>query len=301
MGLRDALKRNDAEVSLEVDPPDVRPGEDVRLRITIAGELDDKVQGARAGLRGVHEYLVRERDRNSSRDDDWDEVWRSVTLHEEVADVAPQLGVFEVTCQVPHGSAPSSPQVVRWEAFAIVDRRRGLDATATAPVVVRSSADALPAQQPEPPMGEGGVRITGVPARVRTGEPFEGVIEVTPDDDVKATGVVVELTRVRTYTEGNALDVGVGGLALDLGGLGLRLGSSTIVKKDDLLTVEVAGGQELPAGRTTRIPFEVVVPDDAGASLVAPHGVVEFRLQATVQRRMRRDLDAVATVGVFTG
>jgi hypothetical protein len=310
MGLRDALKRNKAEIALEVDRADPRPGEDVRLRVTIGGELDDKVQGARAGIRCVHTYLVRERDRNSD-DHDVDEVWRSVTLHEEVHPLAAQPQTFEVTCSVPEGSPPTSALAVTWEAFAVVDRKMGMDASAEAPLTVRTSADALPAELPPAPPGEGGVRFADLPARVRTGQSVDGVIEVTAEDDVKATGVVVKLTRVRTYSATRIADPGAGGIALDLGKLGLdysaasglTLGanSSKIVKKDDMAEVEVVGGKEFAAGATERLPFSIHVPDDAGPTVAVPHAVVEWRLQATVQRRMRRDLDAFGAVGVFNG
>ena len=310
MGLRDALKRNKAEIALEIDPVDPRPGDDVALRVTIGGELDDKVQGARAGIRCVHSFLVRERDR-SDDDHDVDEVWRSITLHEEVHPLAAQPGTIEVTCTVPEGSPPSSAQAVTWEAFAVVDRKMGMDASTELPLTVRSSADVLPAELPAPPPGEGGVRFTGLPARVRTGEAVEGVIEVTPTDDVKATGVVVKLTRVRTYSATRIAEPGPGGIAFDLGKLGLDYSpatgltigsnSSKIVKKDEMAEVEVSGGREFAAGVTERLPFSIHVPDDAGPTVVVPHAVVEWRVQATVQRRMRRDHDAFAAVGVFSG
>jgi hypothetical protein len=310
MGLRDALKRNKAEITLDVEPADLRAGDDVRLRVTIGGELDDKVQGARAGIRCTHSYLVRERDRDQD-DHDVDEVWRSITLHEEVHPLAARPGTVEVTCSVPEGSPPSSAYAVAWEAFAVVDRKMGMDASDEVPLTVRTSADALPAELPAPPAGEGGVRFAELPARVRTGESVDGVIEVTAEDDVKATGVVVKLTRVRTYSATRIADPGAGGIALDLGkvgldyspqtGLTLGANSSKIVKKDDMAEVEVVGGKEFAAGATERLPFSIHVPDDAGPSVVVPHAVVEWRLQATVQRRMRRDFDAFGSVGVHNG
>jgi hypothetical protein len=146
---------------------------------------------------------------------------------------------------------------------------------------------------------------------VRTGESVDGVIEVTAEDDVKATGVVVKLTRVRTYSAKRIAEPGAGGLALDIGKLGLDFSSdggitigsnsSRIVKKDDMAEVEVVGGKEFAAGATERLPFSIHVPDDAGPSVAVPHAVVEWRIQAMVQRRMRRDFDAFGTVGVHNG
>src|SRR5215204_5774747 len=104
MGLRDALKRNNAEIAVEVERSHLRAGDDVRLRVTIGGELDDKVQGARAGIRCTHRYLVRERDHSDHDRTDHDELWRSITLHEEIASIAAQPGTGDVTCHVPHGS-----------------------------------------------------------------------------------------------------------------------------------------------------------------------------------------------------
>ncbi len=73
------------------------------------------------------------------------------------------------------------------------------------------------------------------------------------------------------------------------------------VVQTDLAEVEVVGGKEFAAGATERLPFSIHVPDDAGPTVAVPHAVVEWRLQATVQRRMRRDLDAFGAVGVFNG
>lgn len=272
MGLRDALKRTKAEITLAAEPLELHPGQDVRLQVDI-GELDGKAQGARAGLRCTGSYLVRERD----SDGDWEERWRSIVLHEELHELPLQAGAHEVTCTVPEGSAPTSEHAVKWTAWAVVDRRMGLDARAETELTVRSTADSLPAEAAPAAPGEGGLRFSEVPARAGMGTTIDGTLELTPESDLKTTGIVVRLARVRTYAENG----------------------SKVVKTDQRGEVELAGKAEYAAGQTTRLPFSIPVPAD-GPSVSVPHAEVQWVLTGTARRRLRGDHDVRAVIGIHS-
>jgi hypothetical protein len=294
MGLLDGLRGGGADLVLDLDRDVASPGDEIRARVEIGGELDDKAQGAQVGLQCVHSYLVRERDYDHN-DDRYEtkERWRHTTLHETVEDLPLALGPHEVTLRVPGDALPSSPHVVEWKVWAKIDRRRGLDEREEATVFVRTAAPAAAPVAAGPfEAGEGGVAIAELPSAVRAGDELAGVVSVTPEKDVKATGLKVRLRRVRTYTSDR------GGVSFQAGPVSIGSGEGGPVQKhDDVAEVEVEAPSELPGGQATRIPFSIRVPD-AGPTVVAPHGMVEWRVLVSVTRRMRRDLDAEAAVEV---
>jgi hypothetical protein len=270
MGFLDRFKGG-AKLAVVAEPAEAFPGDEVRVRVTVEGEIDDKAEGARAGLRCVNHFLVREYDR---QDDEWEEKWRALTLHDDAGDVPLQAGEHELVFTVPTGMPPSSKNAVSWTAWAGIDRRRGLDATASAEIAVRLPAPPDPPR--DVPPGEDGVAFEALPAAVRAGEQLEGTLVVTPADDIKTTGVRVGLRRTVTYV----------------------VDRSKVVRRDDVGEVEVAGGQELAAGQSQRFPFTVAVPADAGPTAQAPHAVVEWTVRGIVARRMRGDLEAAAPIVV---
>jgi hypothetical protein len=271
MGFLDRFKGG-AKLAVAVEPAEALPGDEVRVRVTVTGEADAKAEGARAGLRCVNHFLVREYDRD---DDEWDETWRALTLHEDAQDLPLEPGEHELTFTVPTGLPPSSKNAVGWTAWAGIDRRRGLDATASAEIAVRT-ADA-PAEPPRAvPPGEDGVGFDDLPTAVRGGETLHGTLLVTPREDVRTTGVKVVVRRTVTY----------------------RVDRSEVVRRDDVAELEVAGGQELAAGHTQQFAFSVPLPADAGPTASAPHAEVEWTVRGVVARRMRGDFEAVAPLEV---
>ena len=238
MGFLDALKGKKPEVTITAEPSDLLPGQEVRVRVTIAGELDDKAEDGKAGLRCLNEYLVRERDHDHD-DNRPREVWRSVQLHEQAIDVPLAIGDHDFTFVVPEGLPPASKQAVSWWAWANIDRRRGLDASASAKLAVRLPAGRVPARAPRlRDRPRRASRSPTRPPRPRAGETIEGTFTVTPPEGVKATAVRVRLTRTRTYTE------------------------DKIVKRDHFFETDLHGELELAPGQTQSFPFALQVPDE---------------------------------------
>lgn len=265
MGLLDALKRDKPSLTIEVDPAEALPGEEVRVRVAVEGELDDKAQSLRAGVRCVNRYLVEEYD----HDDDHSrmrEVWRSLTLHEEAHDLPREAGTHQVACAVPPHALPSSADAVGWWAWAHLERRKGFDVKEAIAFAVPLRADAVAAAGPPSPPA-GGVSFSELPARALAGEEVSGVLTVAPPEDLKLTGIEVKLRRVRTYSAD-----------------GVQL-----VKKNDVAQAEVCGSQDFRGGDTAQVAFSIGLPADAGPSVAAPHTVVTWLIEATAKRRLRPD------------
>ena len=276
MGFLDIFKGKRPDLSISVDPAEALPGDEVRVRVAVQGEIDDKAESGRAGIRCLNDYLAREWDR---QDEEWDEVWRAVSLHQDAQDLPLQPGEHEYAFRIPEGLPPDSAKAVSWWAWAQIDRRRGLDATASTRIAVRLPAAATPSERRSIPPGDDGVGFEDLPASAGAGGTLDGVITVTPRDDVKATGVKVKLTRRCTYTADN----------------------HRIERDDDVAEVEVAGPQELVAGQTQQFPFSVALPPNPGPTATAPHSVVEWSVTGTVARRMKGDLEVRAPLVVYDG
>ena len=276
MGLLDRLTGKKPTLTIAVDPPVAAPGDEVRVHVVLEGEIDDKAQAARAGVRCVNEYLVREYDR---REHEWEEKWRAVTLHEDFQDLPLAAGDHDFTFTIPQGLPPASDKAVSWWAWAQVERHRGIDANASERIAVRLPAEAAPGGRVAYGTGDGGISFSDMPASVAAGATIDGAFTVCPPDEIKATGIRVRLTRTRTYTaDGNE-----------------------IVKRDHYGPFEVSGGVELPAGQTQEFGFSIPVPPNAAPSAQAPHAVADWRVTAIIARRMRDDYEVSAPVVVHSG
>lgn len=276
MGFLDIFKGKRPNISLAVEPADALPGDEVRIRVLVEGQIDDKANSARAGVRCVNEYLTKEWDR---RDDEWDEVWRAINLHEEAQDIPLEAGEHQLTLRIPEGLPPDSSKAVSWWAWAQIDRERGLDAKASTRIAVRLPASSAPSERRSIPPGDDGVGFEDLPASVGAGRTLDGVIAVTPREDVKATAVKVKLARHCTYQDEK----------------------HRIERNEDVAEIEVAGAQELVGGQTQQFPFSVPLPPNPGPTASAPHSTVEWFVTGIVARRMRGDLELRAPVVVYDG
>jgi hypothetical protein len=276
MGFLDRFKGKRPKLTVTVDPADAVPGDEVIVRVTVAGEIDEKAEGGVAGIRCLNNYLTKEWDR---QDDEWDEVWRAVSLHEDQQDLPLTPGEHEYRFTLPTGLPPDSSEAVSWWAFASIDRRRGLDASDSTRIAVRLPAASAPQERRAVPDGGDGVAFDDLPASVGAGQTLEGTLSVTPREDVKTTGVKVKLTRVCNYHDDE----------------------HQIERRKDMGEVEVAGSQELVAGQTQQFPFSLPVPPNPGPTAQAPHTVVEWRVDGVVARRMRGDLEVRAPIVVYDG
>lgn len=274
MGFLDRFTGKRPQLTVTADPAEALPGDEVRVRVLVEGEFDDKVEGARAGIRCLNEYLTREWDR---QDDEWDEVWRSVSLHEDAQDLPLQAGEHEFTFRVPQELPPDSKQAVSWWAWANVVRRGGLDAKGSTRIAVRLPAPADADERRAVPASKDGVAFEDLPAAVRAGGTLDGTLSVTPDDDVKATCVKIVLTRVVDYHDER----------------------HRLQRREKVAEVEIAGGRELARGQTEQHRFSVPVPPNPGPTARAPHSVVTWIVTGVVARRMKLDLEVEAPIAVY--
>ena len=277
MGFLDRFKGGRPDVSVSVEPPEAVPGDEVRVRVVVAGEIDDKAESGRAGIRCINDYLTREYDH---QDDRWEEKWRAAGLHQDAQDLPLQPGEHEFTFRIPEeGLPPDSAKAVSWWAWAQIDRRRGLDAKASTRIAVRLPASAAAGERRSVPPGDDGVGFEDLPVGAGAGRALDGVITVAPRDDVKATAIKVKVSRRCTYTaDGHEIE-----------------------RTDDLPEVEVAGPQELAAGQTQQFPFSFELPPNPGPTATAPHTVVEWFVTGIVARRMNLDLEQRVPIVVYDG
>lgn len=276
MGFLDVFKGKRPTISIIADPAEPAPGQEVKLYVTVEGELDKKVRGGRAGIRCLNEYLTKEWDR---QDDEWDEVWRSVSMHEDAQDLPLEAGEHSFTFRVPEGLPPDSTKAVSWWAWANIDREGGFDAKASTRMPVRLPAASAPSERRSLPPEKDGVGFEDLPASAGAGRPLEGVIVVTPAEDVKAQAVKVKLSRHCRYRDDN----------------------HKLERNDDVVEAEVAGPQELAAGQTYQFPFSITLPPNPGPTAQAPHSTVEWAVTGIVARRMKLDLELRAPIVVYDG
>jgi len=304
MGFLDALKRSNTQMTVTVEPAEALPGQEVLVRVTIEGEIDDKTQAAGVGLRCMNLYLVRERDDD---DGDVDERWRAQKLHEERQELPLTQGTHEFKFVVPPGAPPSCKEAVKWSAWAELDRRHGRDVSGTADVSVGVNLQDLPTERPPSVAGEGGLTFSELPTSVAAGSDLQGTLEITPPDEGKVT-VSVRLIRRRKYS-GQTLEgydssriasatVGGVGISLRDGGISFGSAKSTIEKTDDVAETKVCEKREVRAGATERLTFSLPVPEDADPPVAVAHAVVEYELEARIERRMRSDHKVVAPMFV---
>lgn len=64
---------------------------------------------------------------------------------------------------------------------------------------------------------------------------------------------------------------------------------------------ELASDRALVPGETTELPFELEVPPDAPATLIAPNGSVVWLVSAIVDRKRRNDFTVGREVNVYSG
>lgn len=274
------------------------PGAEVVLRVDVGGEIDAKCRAMRAGITCTGHYLVLERNRDMDGDVDLDEVWHTIDIHSEEHEFPVAIGPVQARFTVPLGAQPSSEEVVEWTAWARIDREKGRDVVQRLLLPVRFAAAAMPGERPGDPSNEG-VTLLGVPTAVRAGEALSGTLAVNLADDAKVTAVRIRLHRRRTYVADSIEGVGVSGGQSLVADLFLDGGASRIVKEDDVYEVDLASKRTFEPGAAEQLPFSVEVPPGAGPSTSHPHGQVDWRVEAVLDRRLRGDLAVEAPIVVY--
>jgi hypothetical protein len=298
MGFLDKLRGGgDTTLAIEINPGVVAPGGQVTVRFDVAGELDDKARGVRVGVRGEGKFLVRERDRDADGDVETREVWRSIQLHEEEHHYPAQLGPGQAVFTLPADAPPSSPNAVEWQAFARVDRERGLDKVERRDIAVRESPEHMPTAR-APQQTDDGLTIDALPTAAREGETISGHLTVNLADETKVTAVRIRLHRRCTYVAEAIRDHSIFGNDL-LGTFVFGSSTSRITRDEKVAEVDLSGKREFQAGAVEQVPFSIQVPAGPGPTTSHPHAQVEWRLEAVLDRRLRGDLSVDTPLIVY--
>jgi hypothetical protein len=253
-------------VAVAVESASTPLGGTVTAVVTITGNADRKVRGAKAQLvrhtlhryiqqdvllsRGEHDTLLRE-----------DIVVTETPITSSDGKVLP--GEHVVRLHVPEDGLPSATDQVTWSVRAIIDRRHGTDVTAQAPVQVLAGPDRFASEATEQARYKGAacIDLELSTRTLRPGQTITGTVVLRPAQAMTLTKVLlgfVETTPVKK---------------------GLK---NTPVAFLTLLDEPL----ELAPGQTRKLPFELTLPADAaptvrGSMTTAPcHSVISWQVGA---------------------
>jgi hypothetical protein len=251
------------EVRLSVEPSTVSAGEEIVCRVDI-GEIDPKVQGGRVefGYENTYECHGRDSD-GSSRPEDTD--WVSVQTAPLFA--APAVpGPRVVHFQIPLDAPPTVDYAVEWLVRAIVERRKGRNATAEQTVTVHAAPAALTHRTRTPPESSSDIPLTVELAtrELRRGGTLTGTISAIPAVALDARGLRVQLVSERHEHDG-------------------------IVNSDVETVVAVTGKIALRAGQPITAPFAITLDPEASPCWQAKNNSQHWYLEAVIDLPMRQD------------
>lgn len=280
-------------VSAQVDRTAVQPGDQINVKVWVAGQPDQRVQGARVELCAKNRYREQERDYDS----DGRSNTRTVTrTHETVTMWVPlpaapdgpvAFGEHDVTLLVPPDAPPTvyEPEgfgeVLTWEVRAILDRRMAVDPDATVKVHVASFESQYAHWAGSPPLAkshEVPMGLDQLSTRVlRPGEQITGVLTINPQESAKARTVRVQLERRRTDTPDN------------------------MKQTETAQQVELARDVKLEAGQPLQYPFQIPLPEGSPPTFAAAKSYMHWYLEGIIDRKLRSDFVVEAEIVVYTG
>jgi hypothetical protein len=278
--------KSDGKIEVSITPEATGPGGEMAVRFSILEELDDKARTVFAGVTCTGRYKVTERERDSDGNVRTHTVWRSVDIYEHKQPMMLQHGPQEARFALPDEAQPASDDVVIWEAWARVDREKGIDVVETIPFDVRVPADRIPDTRTADATNDG-LTITGIPAAAREGDTLRGTLTVNVTDGVKARAVSVRLHRRCTYVAEAINDY-----SLYRGDLVLSTffwsNTSKITDDQQVAEVDVAGKTDFEPGQPQSFEWAIDVPD-SGPTSSHQYAQVDWRIEAVLDRRMRGD------------
>jgi hypothetical protein len=251
-------------VQLTVEPSTVTAGEEIICRVDV-GKLDAKVQGGRVELGYANTYSRLSQDSDGDNSPGWTTEWVPVQTVPMFAGI-PEPGQRVFRLRLPRDEPPSVTDTVDWEVRAIVDRRRGLDAWAEAPLVVQAAPGVL-ARRMETPTESG----TEIPMTVelatrelRPGGILAGTVTANPTVEGGMRGLRVQLVRERHEQDG-------------------------IVERDVEAVVRLTGEAELRPGVSILSPFQIAAPADPAPCWDAKYNSEHWYLEVVADVPLRRD------------
>jgi len=251
-------------VQLTVEPPRVIAGEEIICRVDI-GEIDAKVQGGRVELGYENTYVEGFRDSDGDSSTSRTTEWVPVQTVPMFAG-APAPGRQVVRLRLPKDAPPTVADTVEWQVQAIVDRRRGLDAWAEAPLVVQAAPGVLAHRTQTPPESSTEIPMTVELAtrELHPGGILTGTVTANPTVELDTRGLRVQLVRERHEQDG-------------------------IVEHDLGAVVALTGESELRPGGPISAPFKIALAADADQCWEAKYNSQHWYLEAVADLPMMRD------------
>ena len=285
MGLMDRMMgKSGGAIQVDVEPNQAGPGSEMRVRFSILDELDDKARSMIAGVTCTGRYQVEERERDADGDLVTRQVWRDVEVYEHQQPVEMRTGEQVVAIFLPDHVQPTSGDIVSWEAWARVDRQKGIDVVERVPFQVRVPVERVPDTRQNDATADG-LTLCGIPTAIRQGETLHGTLVVDVPEEVKARSVKVRLHRRVRFLAApeNDYDVYSGSLMLST-----FLDNSQITDDDEVAEVELGGKTTFQPGHRQELTFAIEVPP-VGPTSSHLYAQVDWRLEAVLDRRLRGD------------
>lgn len=247
-------------VQLTVEPSTVTAGEEITCRVDV-GKIDAKVQGGQVGLCYLNTYSQR---RDSDEDSSTTE---SVTVQTVPLFAGPpEPGQRVVRLRLPKDAPPSVADTVEWEVFAIVDRRRGLDAWEEVPLVVQAAPGMLAHRMQTPTESSTEIPMTVELAtrELRPGGILAGTVTATPTVEGVTRGLRVQLVSERHEQDG-------------------------IVERDVEAVATLTGEADLRPGVSILSPFQIAGPADPAPCWEAKYNSQHWYLEVVADLPFMRD------------
>ncbi len=286
MGLMDRLKGSSGgAIQVAVEPATAGPGSEMAVRLSVLDQLDDKARAVRTGVTCTGRYQVEERERGDDGDVESQTVWREVEIFAHEQAVEMRTGEQLVSMFLPDHVQPTSGDIVTWEAWARVDRQKGIDIVERMPFQVRVPIERVPATRQHDATDDG-LTLSGIPTAIRHGEDLTGTLVIDVPEELKARSVKVRLHRRVTFLAApeNSYDLYSGSL-----GYSAYFGSSSQITDDvQVAEVELGGKSAFQPGQRQELPFSIKVPA-AGPTSAHLYAQVDWRVEAALDRRLRSD------------
>jgi hypothetical protein len=240
-------------------------GGTVSAVVTITGEPDRKVRGAKAQL--VRTAIHRVTQTNVLDHGSHDSLLHEAVVITEVpvissgGPVAP--GEHVVSLHIPADGLPSATDQVRWSVRAVIDRRHGADIKAEAPIEVLAGPERFASEATSDPRYKG-ERCIDLELSARTlqpGQAITGNVILLSARAIKVTEVVVTFAVTLPVKKGL---------------------EGTAVAPQILLSEHF----DLQPGDTRKLPFELTLPADAAptvrGSMTTPkcHSIISWDVAA---------------------
>jgi hypothetical protein len=252
-------------VAVMTEPVPVVLGGTVNAVVTITGEPDRKVRGAKAQL--VRTAIHRVTQTNVVTYGYHDSLLHEAVVITEVpvissgGQAAP--GEHVVSLHIPEDGLPSATDQVRWSVRAVIDRRHGADIQAESPIEVLAGPERFASEATSEARYklEGGIDLELSTRTLRPGQTITGNVILRPARAIKVTEVIVLFVVTLPVQKGL---------------------ETTTLTPQTLLNEHL----DLQPGDTKTLPFELTLPADAAptvrGSLTTPrcHSIISWDVAA---------------------